>query len=331
MTFTKSSVIPVAVIIAAIAVGVYYVANRTSDTPPNVSDDGVERRFVRDGLQTDTSQRSVELDLILDGGPGKDGIPAINEPLFVSFADTVEADDTPGILVVVGDDVRFYPYSILTWHEVVNDVVGDRPLVITFCPLCGSAIVFDAVVDGEAQMFGVSGKLFESNLVMYDRETESLWSQARGEAIVGELLGTKLDHYPAQLLTLGQVRENHPGAVVLSRETGTRRDYDLSPYGNYNESEQLIFPVSVQDTRFFAKKLMYVVPFGDVSLAFPFEELREAGSATVNAAGTILEATVTSGEISVGPVGGATLPGYYEMWFSWATHHQDDGVVWQPE
>ena len=153
-----------------------------------------EQAFIRDGLKTNSAIRSIDLKLVLGGGPGKDGIPSIDSPTFTNIAnaDSTITDETLGLYVKAGGVEKFYPYNVLVWHEIVNDVVGGTPLVVTFCPLCGSAIVFDATYDGEAHDFGVSGKLYDSNLLMYDRDTESLWSQIIGEAVVGDETGKKL-------------------------------------------------------------------------------------------------------------------------------------------
>ncbi len=289
------------------------------------------QRFLRDGLTTDTSKASIPLDRILSGGPSKDGIPSINDPKFTSIADASSSisDDTFGLLLTVGETTRFYPFNILVWHEIVNDVVEGRPLAVTFCPLCGSAIAYDATLDGEPEIFGVSGKLFESNLLMYDKKTESLWSQSRGEAVVGERLGTKLEIYPAQMLSFADVKNTYPEAEILSDKTGHIRDYRGNPYGNYNENDDIYFPVSVRDTRYPLKELMYVVPFGEQSAAFPLKDIPAEGSIELAMDGATLKATQVEHEYHVTVNGeGEPLPGYFEMWFSWAQHHQEDGIVW---
>lgn len=157
---------------------------------PGLSKPGAfEQGFLGRGLKTNTSQRSIELSKVLSGGPGKDGIPAIREPVFVSVSEKPESVllDTDGIVLGKGQ-AKFYPYNIMIWHEIVNDTVDGVPVAVTFCPLCGSAAVFDRRVDGESLSFGVSGLLYQSNLLMHDSKTESLWSQVLGEAVVGIML-----------------------------------------------------------------------------------------------------------------------------------------------
>jgi len=282
------------------------------------------------GLSTNTAEHSIPLDQVLDGGPGKDGIPALTNPKFTSItsADPNITDTVEGILVNVGSDTRFYPYNILVWHEVVNDVVGGKPLVITFCPLCGSAIVYDPAVNGKPEQFGVSGKLYNSNLLMYDKTTEGLWSQVEGEAVVGDLTGKKLALYPSQVVSFKTVRAQYPQAQVLSTDTGYRRDYSFYPYGNYNSTSQLYFPIAVADTRLPAKEIMYIVNFNKHSVAFKVRDLKPGVIAKVDVGGKPLVAALSNGIIEAKPEGGAPLPGYTAMWFAWAVYHQKDGIVW---
>jgi hypothetical protein len=186
---------------------------------------------------TDFSRSSVPYREIISGGPPKDGIPAIDAPLFIS---AVEANEwlkplEPVIVVQVGEDARAYPLQILTWHEIVNDTVGGLPLVVTFCPLCNTAIVFERTVGGQVLDFGVSGRLRYSNMIMYDRQTETWWQQANGEAIVGELLGSRLEFYPGIILGWDEFRSQFPQGIVLSRETGYFRSYGINPYSGYDD------------------------------------------------------------------------------------------------
>jgi len=192
---------------------------------------GAESEFI-----TDFSKHSVSYDEILSGGPTKDGIPAVDFPEFVSAeeADSWLEEVEPVIFVKVGDDARAYPIQILIWHEITNDTVGGLPLTITFCPLCNTAIVFEREVDGQVLDFGTTGRLRNSNLVMYDRQTESWWQQATGEAIVGDLLGTQLSLYPASIIAWGDFMAAFPDGMVLSRETGFSRQYGKNPYGGYD-------------------------------------------------------------------------------------------------
>ncbi len=275
-------------------------------------------------IKTNTKVRSIDTKKILGGGPPKDGIPAITNPKFISQKEAKVEDDVLGVYLDVDGDERFYPYTILVWHEITNDVVGGKPVAVTFCPLCGSAIVFNRNVKGQVLEFGVSGMLFESNLLMYDRTNESLWSQARGEAVVGDYTGTELEVLPMRLIQFSEMKQKYPNAKVMSDDTGYNRNYGVYPYGDYEETERLIFPVSVSDKRFFIKEIMYVVGVDDKSVSFPQKKITE-GSTDIDSLN--LTIAKNGGEIIVSR-DGKEIPGYYEMWFSWATHHQGDGVVY---
>ena len=282
------------------------------------------------GLDTNTDKTSINLDLILSGGPGKDGIPALSNPKFVGIDNAQLEDQAFGVLVNMNNQKRYYPYNILVWHEIVNDSIGNVDFAVTFCPLCGSAIVVDRNVSGEVLEFGVSGYLYESNLLMYDSKTESLWSQAKTEAVVGDYLGTKLQVLDMQLISFVELKQKHGDAQVLSRDTGYQRDYSFYPYGNYEISDNLYFPVSVSDSRFSSKEVMYAFSLGNQYIAFAQKELQEGAIETFKLNGHNLIAERDGDEIVV-INNGQRVSGYYEMWFSWATHHQNDGIVWEME
>ena len=312
--------IAVALFILLILIGLHNGQNKTMPLEP------AEQSFLPTfGLKTDTTKKTIDLQDILSGGPGKDGIPAIHNPTFVPLAATEVADDTRGILVALHGVRRFYPYSILVWHEIVNDTIGKTPIAVTFCPLCDSGIVFDRRVGGTTLNFGVSGLLFESNLLMYDTATESLWSQARTDAVVGAYTGEKLTILPLQVITLNEVREKYPNTEVLSTDTGFSRNYTTNPYAGYTETEDTVFPVSVSDKRFHAKELMYVIPLNKKSIALPYRQFTD-GTQTFIIQGKTLTITRDGGEITA-RTNNKQLPGYFELWFSWATHHQQDGIV----
>ncbi len=178
----------------------------------------------------------VALDEIRSGGPPPDGIPAIDNPLFLPVcAVDFLSDNEPVVALRIGAETRAYPIQILTWHEIVNDVVDGVPVSVTYCPLCNSAFAFDRRVDDQILDFGTSGSLYRSNLVMYDRQTESLWVQFTSQAVVGVLTGTELDTYPMSLVSWADFRAAEPDALVLSTETGFDRDYGRNPYPGYDD------------------------------------------------------------------------------------------------
>ena len=193
-------------------------------------DQGVGKIMITDGVR-----HSIPLEEIISGGPPKDGIPSIDSPKFVSAAEANAwlNDNEPGIAFSRGNANRFYPYQIIVWHEIVNDQVGRERILVTYCPLCLTGYVFDPVVKGERVEFGTSGKLWKSNLVMYDRKTDSLWSQILGEAVVGEMTGARLKVLLSDQVLYGNWKRKYPNGQVLSRDTGATRFYGSSPYGDY--------------------------------------------------------------------------------------------------
>ncbi|MBM3152481.1 MAG: DUF3179 domain-containing protein [Chloroflexi bacterium] len=199
---------------------------------PEPSPPGAEEEFT-----TDFSRHTVPYDEILSGGPPKDGIPAIDFPQYVpvQIADDWLAPTEPVILVQVGEEARAYPIQILMWHEIVNDTLGGLPILVSFCPLCNTAIAFERTFDGQVLDFGATGRLRYSNLIMYDRQTESWWQQATGDAIAGKFAGGQLSFYPAAMIAWEEFRENFPDGTALSRQTGFVRDYGRNPYTGYDE------------------------------------------------------------------------------------------------
>lgn len=193
--------------------------------------------------ETDFSIASVDPSEILSGGPPKDGIPAIDEPEFVDAeaASRWLHDDEPVIVVTQNGQTRAYPLQILIYHEIVNDTLGGRAIAVTFCPLCNSSIVFDRSVDGRLLSFGTTGKLRNSDLIMYDRQSESWWQQFTGEAIVGTMTGTELESLDSTILAFTDFRERWPEAGVLSRDTGFDRAYGTNPYFGYDSIDNSPF------------------------------------------------------------------------------------------
>jgi len=178
----------------------------------------------------------VDLARIVPGGPPPDGIPAIDEPRFQRAGGVDWLGDEEAVLSLgLGGENRAYPVQILIWHEIVNDTVGGVPVAVTYCPLCNSALAFDRRVAGRVVTFGTSGKLYQSDLVMYDRQTESLWPQLEGRAVAGVLTGKALRAYPVQTIAWSDWRVANPDGWVLSRETGHARSYGQNPYAGYDE------------------------------------------------------------------------------------------------
>jgi len=195
---------------------------------------------------------SIPLDEVFDGGPGKDGIPALTEPANISAGDAdYLSDDELVIGFVYGDEARAYPHQILDWHEIINDQVGEVNIALTYCPLTGTGIGWNREIDGEVTTFGVSGLLYNSNLIPYDRKTDSNWSQIRLDCVNGKLRGKVAETFPLVETTWKTWKEMYPSTTVISQETGHNRNYGRYPYGNYRTAhDYLIFPVANEDDRF---------------------------------------------------------------------------------
>jgi len=185
--------------------------------------------------KTDFEKRAVDLDEIFSGGPPKDGIPSIDDPKFVPIKEINDLAGTePVIGVTINGETRAYPLRVLTWHEIVNDTLGGVPVTVTYCPLCNSAIVFDRRVGGRILDFGTTGKLRNSDMVMYDRQTESWWQQFLGEGIVGEMTGKTLKMIPSRLESFARFKARAPKATVLVPNSAYIRPYGTNPYVNYD-------------------------------------------------------------------------------------------------
>ncbi|MGH7573532.1 MAG: DUF3179 domain-containing protein, partial [Longimicrobiales bacterium] len=233
----------------------------------------------RQGWKTDFDKHTVPFDEIVSGGPPKDGIPAIDSPRFTSVdAADKWLDDRELVMVVEhAGDVHAYPIQILMWHEIVNDRIGDMPVAVTYCPLCNTAIAFDRRFDGGVLDFGTTGKLRHSDLVMYDRQTESWWQQASGEGLVGVYAGRELIFVPSRMHDWRTVRTLHPSARVLSRETGRNAPYGRNPYEEYDRSSSPWprFFRAGKDDRLPAMERVAAVRHGEASVAYPFSELKK--------------------------------------------------------
>lgn len=253
--------------------------------PPNISVDedpfaNVSIRF-NPGYwpETDFTIHSVDYGEILSGGPPPDGIPAIDRPVFEAILEADEwlGEDWPVMIFENQGDVRAYPLAILIHHEIVNDVVGDEPVAITFCPLCNATIAFKSTLDdGRVLDFGTTGNLRNSDLVMYDRQTKSWWQQFTGEGIVGEMTGTQLEFLPSQIIAWSDFKAGHPDGKVLSRETGFVRNYGRNPYAGYDSiNSSPYFPVSGDDGRLRPMERVVAIQLEGMDIAYPFSVLEE--------------------------------------------------------
>lgn len=278
-------------------------------------------------LGFDVSRHNIPLEEIHEGGPPKDGIPAIFNPQFVSAgeANYLEPKDRVVGLEVNGE-AKAYPIKILNWHELVNDLVGGKAVFMTYCPLCGTGMAFDAGVDGKRFLFGVSGKLYNSNVLFYDKETESLWSQIKMEAVTGPMTGKHLKLLAAEHTTWQAWKAKYPGTKVLSLKTGYSRNYAKDPYTGYETSNRIYFPVSHEDSRLPRKAWILGVLLNGEAKAYPFEQLKKESFPVTDVVGgqkiTILfdpenQSALVMDESS------DLIPAVHAYWFAWAAFYPD--------
>lgn len=238
--------------------------------------------------KTDFCQTSIDYSEVLSGGPPPNGIPPLGfpglpDPKFDSIraAQSWLVDESPVIAVAIGDEARAYPLAILIWHEIVNDTLGDVPIAVTFCPLCNSSLVFDRRVGDSVLAFGTTGNLRNSDLIMWDDQTQSWWQQFTGEGIVGAYTGTQLELVASQVVGFGQFAAQYPDGRVLTRDTTYGRDYGLNPYPEYDtRSTPYTFYTAAIDDRLPAMERVLAGMVGGVPTAYPFAAL--AGVFVVN-------------------------------------------------
>lgn len=277
----------------------------------------------------DLSNATIPRDQILSGGPPRDGIPSIDQPKFQSAGevDWLQAED---LVFAVGN--KAYPLRILVWHEIVNDVVDERPVAVTYCPLCGTAMVFDREIEDETRTFGVSGLLYQSDVLMYDRESESLWSQLAMKSVSGPAANTELTWLPGQLLTWAAWKSANPKGDVLSRETGFRRNYERMPYQGYEDRPDTLFPVPETRTELGNKEWVVGVIVGERALALPIARLSEQGGKpiSVKIGESVLEVNYDpeSRLTKISDADGVELPSVQVFWFAWQAFYPET-ILWK--
>lgn len=211
------------------------------------------------------------------GGPGKDGIPSLTQPRFEPALARSQSFNQGEPLIVYRDGkvVRGYPLSLLLWHEIVNDTVNGRSIAVTFCPLCNAAIVFDRRVDGLVLEFGVSGLLRNSDMLMYDRQTQSWWQQFTGECLAGKLVGRRLQIIPSEQVSYLNFQKAYPGGQILSMDTGYVRAYGTNPYQGYDQSLTPFLYDGPIDPRLSPMERVLGVISGSDARAYPYTLLEK--------------------------------------------------------
>lgn len=278
----------------------------------------------------DLGNAQIPIAAIERGGPPRDGIPALDAPRFTAVAQTHWLKPQDRVLGIHHNGVaRAYPVAILNWHEIVNDRIGGKPVAVTYCPLCGSGVAFSAHLEERDLHFGVSGLLYNSDVLLYDRETESLWSQILGKAISGKLAGAALERIPLLHTTWQDWRDRFPQGEVLSTETGFRRDYSRNPYQGYEGSRRIWFSVSGQDERLHPKAWVIGVEIEGAFKAYPFDELALTnGEVSDTLGGEAITLHYDSAHRSawVTDAQGKTIAAVTAYWFAWQAFHPDTAL-----
>lgn len=259
-------------------------------------------RLVLEWPRTDFERHTVPLEEIVSGGPPRDGIPAIDRPRFVTVAEARGwlHPREPVAVLRTGSSARAYPLQILVWHEIVNDTVDGRPVLVTFCPLCHAVLAFERRVNGQVLDFGTTGRLRRSDLVMYDRQSESWWQQFTGSGIVGRHAGARLRQLPIQLMALADFAAAWPHGEVLSRDTGYQRPYGHNPYRGYDRIDSLPFALDgPPDPRLPPMERVLAVRVGGATRIYPFGVLAGAGVVNDRVGGVPVVVFAGGGTLSV--------------------------------
>lgn len=267
---------------------------------------------------------------IVRGGPQKDGIPSLDDPKFVVAGDAAFLKPKDRVLGISYNGVaRAYPIKILNYHEIVNDVLNGEAVVVTYCPLCGSGMAFESTFDGIRLQFGVSGLLYNSDVLMYDRNSQSLWSQIKSMAISGPAKGMRLQSLPISHTSWKEWRHRFPETEVLTTNTGFRRDYRVDPYPNYSNSGKLYFPVSQSSNLYKRKEVVLGLEIRDQFKAYPFEELKKRQAQFIDEFMDIQFTVYFDEENKTARIvdeDGTEIATTLVFWFAWYAFHPDTKI-----
>ncbi len=281
----------------------------------------------------DVGRSLLPLDAIVQGGPPRDGIASIDRPRVVPARGATLAPADRVLGIAHRGVARAYPVRILNWHEVVNDRLGGQPVAVTYCPLCGSGVAFDARVRERTLSFGVSGLLFDNDVLLYDRQTESLWSQLKFLAVTGPMIGTRLERLPIEHTSWQDWRAQHPRTEVLSFETGFERDYARDPYLGYDRDPATYFPVSRTDARLAPKSWVVGVERDGHAKAYPFEALGTGAGVlrdTVGGQALLIRFDGAHRTARVTDTQGRPVAAVTAFWFAWAAFNPGTAVYSRP-
>ena len=307
-----------------IGVALLFGLAATADAQRSFDHDILKETFGFD----ETTPKSVDLADLKQGCPARDCIQSIDDPKYVTAAEANHvADDAIVIAISYKGEHLAYPARILDHHEIVNDTIAGDPIAITWCPLCGSAVGIRRMVGGKLTEFGVSGVLYNSDLVLYDRATETLWDQIEAKGIVGPLTGEQLEFAPVTMTRWSRWRDAHPDTLVLSADTGFDKDYSLDRYAKYRDSSELMFPVSRNDDRVHPKTVVFGFDVDGSKVAYTEALLQEHGvyehslgsvdtAVKLHADGTV---TMRRADASYHPI--------RLFWFAWYTFHPQTDLI----
>jgi len=278
----------------------------------------------------DLINASIAVTDIYAGGPPKDGISALLHPKFTVTDQITYLQDSDRVLGVERNGIaKAYPIRILVWHEIVNDDFNGTATVVTYCPLCGTGMTFDAQLKGRRLTFGVSGLLYNSDMLLYDHQTESLWSQLLMQAVSGQFKGAELALLPIRHTTWGDWKERFPETLVLSSNTGFSRDYGRTPYMGYEQSPALYFPVKHQDDQFHPKEMVLGVDYQGVTKAYPFSILSGLNQPVHDEIARQAMLVLYDGKnesAHITTAEGVEIPSVMAYWFAWFTFHPETDI-----
>lgn len=286
----------------------------------------------------DLSTLDVPRSELAAGGPARDGIPALTDPTFIPAQAAGWLEDDDRVLGIFRNGIaKAYPLQILNWHEVVNDRFGNEPVLVTYCPLCFTGMAFEGRIGQDRREFGVSGLLYNSDVLLYDRATQSLWSQVLARAVSGPSLGIKLNSVPVENTSWGAWRRAHRDSRVLSRDTGYRRDYGRDPYAWYDRSPDLAFEVAARSMRFHPKEYVLGITLDGDARVYPFSELDKLAAHSPDRRDVELRDVVAGRPVIIHydaealsaravDAQGRPMPSTMAYWFAWYAFHPGSRV-----
>jgi len=313
------------VLLTSLLISVLVVADGKQPQPGNSRGYAVD--VLTDTFGYGADDIDVDIDAVYQGCPQRDCIPSIDRPEFLPTADVDYLDRDDIVLSLTHENItRAYPTRILDRHEIVNDTFGKTPVAVTYCPLCGSGLAFVRVLGGKEVQLGVSGLLFNNDLIMYDRKTESLWQQITGLAIAGPKRGSTLQSLPVTMSLWGEWKAANPEAEVLALPS-KQQHYRKKTYGDYDSSDRLLFPVTDLDARLHVKKVIHGVEIGELSIAVEDGWLKKKGSWEHEIYGKILRLEVDEAGGVTGSLEGDPVSVHRMYWFAWYSFHPDTSLI----